>query len=139
MCAERPDIGIEDNKRVVQAFMDLFERAAIADALAMMTDDAAWEVVGKPHLYGGAGVQSKAQMAHIWPALYAKLDGGLQMRVTGMIAERELVAAEVRSDATTITGKRYQNDYHFLITVRDGRIARIKEYTDLMHAAEVFD
>jgi ketosteroid isomerase-like protein len=131
-------MSTEENKRVVQAFMDLFEGAAIMDALDLMTDDATWQVVGKPHLYGGAGVQTKAQMARIWPELFARLEGGLQMRVIGMIAEGDLVAAEVRSDATTRTGKRYENDYHFLITVRDGRIAAVKEYTDLMHAAEVF-
>jgi ketosteroid isomerase-like protein len=131
-------MSTEENKRVVQAFMDLFEGAAIMDALDLMTDDATWQVVGKPHLYGGAGVKTKAQMARIWPELFATLEGGLQMRVFGMIAEGDLVAAEVRSDATTRTGKRYENDYHFLITVRDGRIAAVKEYTDLMHAAEVF-
>ena len=131
-------MGIDENKRVVRTFMGLFEGAAITDALDMMTDDATWEVVGKPHLYGGAGVQTKAQMARIWPELFRRLEGGLQMRVTGMIAEGDLVAAEVRSDATTLTGKRYENDYHFLITVRDGRIAKVKEYTDLMHSAEVF-
>lgn len=126
-----------DSKRVVRTFMDLFEHAAVDDALAMMTDDATWEVVGKPHLYAGAGVHSKAEMARSWPELFAKLDGGLRMRVTGLIAEGDQVSAEIRSDAITRTGKRYENDYHFLIAVRDGRIARVKEYTDLMHAAEI--
>lgn len=131
-------MSIEANKRVVQTFMALFEHAAVNDALDMMTDDATWEVVGKPHLYGGAGVHTKAQMARIWPELFEKLDGGLAMQVTGMIADGHQVAAEVRSDAITVTGKRYENDYHFLVTVRDRRIARVREYTDLMHAAEVF-
>jgi ketosteroid isomerase-like protein len=32
----------------------------------------------------------------------------------------------------------YPNACQFLITVRDGTIARVNEYTDLMHAAKVF-
>ncbi|MEE2951875.1 MAG: nuclear transport factor 2 family protein [Pseudomonadota bacterium] len=131
-------MGIEGNKRVVQTFMGLFETAAIARALEMMTDDATWEVVGKAHLYDGVGVHTRDQMARGWLKLFETLKGGLQMRVTNMIGEGDFVVAEVRSDATTRTGKRYENDYHFLIAVRDGRIARVKEYTDLMHAAEVF-
>lgn len=85
----------EENKRVVETFINLFERSAIAQALGMMTDDATWHVIGKPHLSSAAGVQTKAQMADVLPALYSQLDGGLQMRVTGMIAEGDQVAAEV--------------------------------------------
>lgn len=131
-------MSTQDNKQIVQTFMDLFEKSAISDILALMTDDATWEVVGKPHLYAGAGVKTKAQMSRIWPDIYQKLDGPLEMRVTGMIAEGDLVAAEVQSHALTKAGKVYANDYHFLITIREGRIAVVKEYTDLMHAADVF-
>jgi hypothetical protein len=42
----------------------------------MMTDDATWEVVGKPHLFAGAGVKTKTDMARIWPDLLERLDGG---------------------------------------------------------------
>jgi hypothetical protein len=59
------------------------------------------------------------------------------MRVTGVIAESDSVAAEVRSHAPTTFGSVYANEYHFLITVRDGRIAAVRKYTDLMHAADV--
>ena len=121
-------MSTEENKRVVQIFMDLFERSAMTDLLDTMTDDATWEIVGKPELFAGAGVKTKAEMARIWPDLDGKLDGELEMSVTGMIADGDLVAAEVRSHAVTKAGKVYENEYHFLITVRDGRIAAVKEY-----------
>jgi ketosteroid isomerase-like protein len=34
-------------------------------------------------------------------------------------------------------GKTYQNLYHFLFVVRDGKIQSVKEYLDTMHAADV--
>ena len=49
------------------------------------------------------------------------------MRVTGMIAEGDSLAADVRSHAATRTSKRYENDYHLLMEVRDGRIAAFKD------------
>ncbi len=131
-------MNTDDSKQVVQAFMDLFERSDITGLLDAMTEDATWEIVGKPELFAGAGVKTKADMARIWPDLYGKLESPLEMRVTGMIAEGDLVAAEVRSHALTKSGRVYANEYHFLITVRDGLIAAVKEYTDLMHAAHVF-
>lgn len=126
-----------DNKQIVADFMELFGRSAVSEALEMLTEDATWEVVGKPHLFAGAGVETKARMARIWPDLLGKLDGGLVMSVTGMVAEGDKVAAEVRSCARTRAGRQYENEYHFLVTLRHGRIAAVKEYTDLMHAAEV--
>nr|WP_275425954.1 nuclear transport factor 2 family protein [Salinicola peritrichatus] len=77
-----------------------------------------------------------------WPRLgidlYASLQGGLKMEVVGMIAEDDRVAAEIRSYATTKTGKIYENDYHMIFRIRAGKIAEVKEYTDLMHATEIF-
>jgi len=80
-------MSIEANKRIARQYFDLFGRSAVADILAMMTDDATWWVNGKPHLFSGAGTKTKAEMARLWPALYASLPGGLQMSVVGMIAE----------------------------------------------------
>jgi ketosteroid isomerase-like protein len=133
-----PAMSIGENKRIVREFMTLFERSAFAELLDMMAEEATWTIAGKPHLFAGAGVKTKGQMGSIWEGLYETLDGGLEMKVIGMVAEDDRVAAEVRSHATTKSGKIYDNDYHFLIVVRDGKIAQIKEYTDLMHAAEVF-
>ena len=126
------------NKCIVETFCSHFQHADIDDVLAMMHDDATWWVNGKTHLFSGAGSKTRAQMTHIWEGLYILLDGGLEMQVLSMIAEGEYVAAEVRSHATTKRGAVYENDYHFLFRIVEGKIAQVKEYTDLMHAKEVF-
>ena len=126
------------NKRIVEAFCGHFAHARISEVLAMMHEDATWWVNGKPHLFAGAGIKTRAEMAGIWQGLYAVLDGGLEMRILSMIAENDCVAAEVRSYATTKRGAVYENDYHLLFRLADGKILQVKEYTDLMHAKEVF-
>ncbi|MGE7991111.1 nuclear transport factor 2 family protein [Pseudomonas sp. NPDC089554] len=131
-------MSTEENKRIVETFCAHFEHAAIDAVLEMMSEEATWWVNGKPHLFSGAGLKTKAQMAQLWPALYTSLEGGLRMEVVSMVAEGDRVAAELRSHAVTTHGKRYENDYHMLFTLRDGKVVQVKEYTDLMHATEVF-
>jgi ketosteroid isomerase-like protein len=131
-------MSIATNKAIVERFNGLFADGALADILGLMTEDATWTVKGKPHLFAGARTYNKAEMEGVWEALYAKLDGTLRMDVIGMTAEDDRVAAEIRSHAVTKAGATYANDYHMLFTLRGGRVASVVEYTDLMHAAEIF-
>jgi len=132
-------MGVEENKQVVRAYCSLFKQSAIADVLDMMTDDATWWVIGKPALFVGAGTKTKREMQSLWGDLYAKIEGGLEMNIIGMIGEGDRVAAEVRSYATMKNGRIYENDYHILFTLRDGKIASTREYTDLLHVDEIFE
>ncbi len=130
-------MSIEGNKQAVTRFCAGFGEADIDGVLDMMTDDATWRVMGKPHLYSGAGIKTKAKMESIWRDMYAGFAEPLRMDVVDMVAEGDRVAAECRCHAVTRDGKVYQNDYHILFRLRDGRIAEVREYTDLMHAQEV--
>ncbi len=51
-------------------------------------------------------------------------------RLINMVAEGDTVVAEVRGDAMTKAGARYDNEYCFLFRFRDGKIAEIVEYCD---------
>ena len=55
-----------------------------------------------------------------------------------MIAEGNKVAAEAVFDGVVQSGKVYLNYYHWLIEFREGKIARLKEYMDTLHAKDVF-
>jgi len=65
-------------------------------------------------------------------------EGALRLTPTHMIAEGNEVAVEAESFATMTNGRVYANRYHFLFEVADGKILRIKEYMDTMHAWETF-
>lgn len=45
---------------------------------------------------------------------------------------RVAVTAESRGDHKS--GKKYNNHYHFLFFIKDGKISRVKEYFDTEHA-----
>ena len=131
-------MSIEDNKEIVRKFCGLFNTGNIPAILGTMAEDATWWVNGKSHLYDGAGIRTKSDMEKSWQGLYSRLEGGLQLNIVAMTAEDNRVAAEVRSFGPTTVGTVYENDYHFLFCIRDGEIAEVREYGDMMHAVEIF-
>lgn len=131
-------MSIQQNKQTVLRFCAQFGAADIDGAVSMMTDDATWRVVGKPHLYSGAATKTKTEMESVWRGMYAGLSEPLRLDVIDMLAEGDRVAAECRCHAVTMHGKIYANEYHMLFRLRGDQIAEVREYTDLMHAREVF-
>lgn len=131
-------MGIEQNKKVVEQFLAKFGRKDIAGALNDMTDDCTWWIGGKPELFALCGTKTKAEMKELLGQLVPPMKNGLEMRLRGMTAEGDRVAAEVESCGELPDGKVYNNEYHFLFVVRDGKIAQVKEYLDTQHTVAVF-
>jgi ketosteroid isomerase-like protein len=119
----------------------LFERFSAGDAqgvLDLLADDATWWLPGKPGQLPVVGTRSKAQIARLFEAMAGQLEGPLKMTVRGAIAEGEQVAMEVESLGHLKNGRVYNQQYHFLITVRGGRICAVKEYLDTLHVQSVW-
>ncbi len=131
-------MSIEDNKQTVREYLAHFKNAAITDLLDAMSQDATWWILGKPHLFPGAGHKSRADMERIWGSLFGRMKDGLEMTVIGMVAEGDKVAAEIRSHADLTDGRVYENQYHMLFTVRQGKIVEVKEYADTLLIATMF-
>ncbi len=128
----------EYNKKIVRDFLALFKNAAVADLLGAMSEDATWWIIGKPHLFPGAGTKSRADMERIWGNLFRQMQNGLEMTVIGMVAEGDKVAVEVQSHADLSDGRIYENQYHMLFTIRQDKIGEVKEYADTLLIAKMF-
>lgn len=126
-------MSIEQNKKLAREFFDRFNAGDVAGALEAMTDDATWWIAGKPEQLPAAGVHSKEQMARLLDNMAGRLRNGLRMTVKGLIAEGDKVALEVESYGELRNGRRYEQEYHFLLTVRDGKISAVREYLDTQH------
>ena len=131
-------MNIQENKQMVLQFCAFFKDAALNDILNALSDNATWWIIGKPHLFSGAGTKSKADMVHIWGNLFGHMKDGLEMTVIGMVAEGDKVAAEIRSHADLMDGRVYENQYHMLFTLRQGKIVEVKEYADTLLIAKMF-
>lgn len=130
-------MSLEQNKKLVADFFSHFGRKDVQGALDMMTADATWWIGGKPRLFPIAGLKSKAAMGEILNSLVPVMKNGLLITPKGMTAEGNKVAVEAESYGELPNGRVYNNEYHFLVEVRDGKIASVKEYLDTMHTAEI--
>ena len=124
----------DSNKQVVTKFLAAFSSGAVAETMAMMTDDATWWVAGTMPI---SGTYDKAQFSGLLSGVLDTCKGPIKITPKHFVAEGDSVAVEAESYTETNTGRVYNNFYHFLIRVRDGKIASVKEYLDTMHANKV--
>ena len=61
----------------------------------------------------------------------------LQVKIHKMIVEGDTAVVQQTLSATTLAGDRYENEYCWVYTCRDGGIATIEEYVDTWKAAAI--
>jgi len=105
--------------------------SAVSGALA---DSATWWVAGSFPL---SGTMTKAKFCELFGNVGASTENGLRLTPKGITAEGDRVAVEAESYAKLKNGRTYQNQYHMLFVVRDGKVQQVKEYMDTMHANQV--
>jgi ketosteroid isomerase-like protein len=103
--------------------------------LASLPDDYTHTIPGKSAF---AGTRTKAQLAEVLQGTEMIFPKGLKMTIKGMIAEGDRVAVEAESYGETAEGKVYNNEYHWLFEIRDGKIRAAREYMCTAHAVEFF-
>ncbi len=131
-------MSTEQNKKIVAGFWEAFSRGDQQGALACLDDrEFTWWIAGSPQKFCLAGSRDKAQFAELLAGVSANTRDGIRMTPSAWTAEGERVAMEAESYAVMSSGKVYNNLYHFLHIVRDGKIRMVKEYLDTTHATEV--
>lgn len=128
----------ETPKAVAMRLFELFTAGDTAAVLDLMTEDATWWLPGKPGQLPVVGTRTKPQIAKLFHGMAAALEGPLKMTVKSAIAEGDRVALEVESLGQLRNGRTYNQEYHFLITVRDGKISAVREYLDTLHTQSVW-
>ena len=123
------------NKQLVESFWQEFSQGNYQNALDMMASDATWWVAGKTLL---SGEYTKEEFTELLSSVSNQAPDGIKVTPSSMTAEENRVSMEATSYAEISNGKTYQNEYHFLITIADGKLVKIKEYLDTEHVTEVF-
>ena len=130
--------GMDENKRIAAELFARFTAGDIEGVLGLMTDDVTWRVPGKPELTPVSGSFDKQRLRRLFQHMTSQLENGLAMTVIGSIAEGDRVAVEVESTGDLKNGRKYRQQYHFCIELRDGKIASVREYLDTHHAYDVW-
>ncbi|MEC9358553.1 MAG: nuclear transport factor 2 family protein [Pseudomonadota bacterium] len=117
----------ESNKAVVRQFLQALG-SGDAEALdRLVTDDVAAVCTGSSLL---AGTRGKAEVCGAAGMLKQITQSGIDFRVLQLTAEDDRVSCEAEGLSTLVTGQTYNNQYHFLFTLRGGKISGLREYMD---------
>lgn len=126
-----------DNKQIVREFLEVFSSGDVAGILERLHPDATWWVSGT--MAGLSDTYTRQQLGVLLQgvtAVYKK--GALLITPTSLVGEGNRVAVEAESFAELNNGRVYNNFYHFLFKIADGKILRVKEYMDTQHAFDTF-
>ncbi len=127
-------MSTEENKKIVMGYFE--DRSAQSPrAFDRFADSAQWMVMAKGPM---GGTKTKAELKEIIERNNALWEVPVRFTVTGVTAEGDRVAVEAQGYARLKDGRTYENLYHFLFIVRDGKIQMGKEYCDFLYASQIF-
>lgn len=127
----------QQNQQVVENFWKAFSAGDVEKTLSFLSDDGfSWWILGDPKDFALAGTRDKAAFAELLSGVLTEAPGGLSMTPSAWTCQGDRVAMEAESYGY-VGDKLYNNLYHFLHVVKDGKIRQVKEYLDTSHAAAV--
>ena len=124
-----------ENKDVVRRYFDAVNRGDMSTITALLDESASFWV--PPSLPDGVEFRGKEMVLKLFTesvGLYDP-DAGLSVEVRTLTAEEDRVAAElIIRGKSAADGGAYENWYHFLFRIEDGRITQIREHLDSLYA-----
>ena len=125
-----------DNKMLVQHIYEELSSGNSRPLVEAMADDVRWALMGTmtwSRVYEG----KEAVLTRLLTPLRARFAGRYEASAERIIAEGDLVVAEVRGRVTTRSGSPYHNRYCFIFRIEGGKIREMREYMDTELAAAV--
>ena len=127
----------ESNKQLVRDTWGAVTAGDVAGFLARLADDVTWTFFGS-HRFAGTIRGKDELLSKLFAPLGEILVGGISVEIDTLTAEGDRVVMEARGAAQTKQGQPYNNQYCIVITVRDGKIAAVREYLDSELVTAVF-
>jgi ketosteroid isomerase-like protein len=131
--AKKPSLEAR-NKALARRFVDAISRADVDAIVAAYAHDGTCWTSGTMPISGTFGVD---QVAAASRGVLTVFPEGLRFTIHALTAEGDRVAIEAESYGKHVSGKTYNNKYHFVLRARGGKIVEWREYMDTMHANDV--
>ena len=129
-------MSAEQNKEMVKATWSAFGKGDLKTAFGNMADNVSWLIPG--NLGGISGVKrGKDEIVKFITALGPKFPEGMQTEITRAYADGDTVILELTNRGKVSNGKFYENEYCFVFEIENGKIRRIREYTDTQKAQDL--
>jgi ketosteroid isomerase-like protein len=123
-------MSVAQNKDIATKFVTTMREHSGFDE-ALVSDDLTWRTAS-------GAVMDKPTLKSLLGNVKKRMPEFPEMIVTGVTAEGDRVAVEAEGKCALPNGKRYDNTYHFLLRIRDGRIFEVREYADTLLVVRTF-
>jgi uncharacterized protein len=104
-----------------------------------VAEDATWQLMARAQNYPYPANYTKASYRALCEGSAETFPDGLRFTILGTTAEEDRVALEAESYGMTRAGRLYNNVYHLLVLLKNGKIQTAREYLDSGHATEVLE
>ena len=123
----------DQNKKITRDFFEALSTGS-NKYLDFYTDDSIIWTAGNNSI---GGTRTKKEVLTFAENILSAFPSGITFNITGITAEDERVAVEISGEAIHASGEAYNNQYHFLLRIKDGKILELKEYMDTQLAAKI--
>ena len=125
---------LEANKEIARQFFERLSAGDVDGVVALYSDRCTCWVAGTLPF---SGTQPRERLPELIGGVGLMFPEGLRFDVRSLTAEADRVSAEAESFGRHVSGQVYNQLYHYLFVIRDGKIDEIKEYFDTVHAEDV--
>ena len=123
----------DQNKKITKEFFEALSNGS-DKYLDFYTDESIIWTAGDNAM---GGSRTKEEVVGFAQNILSAFPTGITFNIKGMTAEDERVAVEINGEAMHASGATYNNQYHFLLRIKDGKILELKEYMDTQLAAKI--
>jgi ketosteroid isomerase-like protein len=123
----------DQNKKITKEFFEALSNGS-DEYLDFYTNESIIWTAGNNAI---GGTRTKKEVVSFAQNILAAFPTGIKFNITGMTAEGDRVAVEISGEAIHASGETYNNQYHFLLRIQDGKILELKEYMDTQLAAKI--
>ncbi|MEV4252299.1 nuclear transport factor 2 family protein [Spirillospora sp. NPDC049652] len=124
-------------KETVVRYVEAVAAGDLAVIVASFADDATWTYPGDTPISGTWKGRDAIVNDFLGGVTAGAFAAPPEVVLTGVVAEGDQVVAEWTARGVTVRGDRYDNRCIGVYTVRDGKIAAVREYCDTKHAEAV--
>ncbi len=127
----------EETRALIARYLEARGANDAAALDSMLTDDAEW------HLPVSAAAGPFVGREKVVEALTGGMSGKMfdlstmKREPWKVIVDGDTAAVQQKLSATTLKGAEYINEYCWVYTCRDGKVARMVEYADTLHAGRI--
>ncbi len=130
-------MDVAENKSVVLGFVEALSSGSLEAAKAALADDATWWIPGSLPVAGTHRGKKAIFEDFLGQAQSLFQPNSVSIQVRNTIGEGDCVAVEWIARGKSAKGKNYENYYHLMFEVKNGKIQAIREYVDTLYAKEV--